>query len=219
MQNFKEYLRENEEHSLVFEVELNYSTSDMKFNLGSIHRSSEIRMFLDDFGALIKEDYPQSKTNFFPSEGNLYSTIPITKNETLQFFEDFKFTVLSKAHSFIDEKTIFLTDHTILVEREIPEWCKLTYPSFVFTAENSPITDFHNVHKHIQATSSITIVKAERIKSSVLGFMLMPELETIYRSNICEWVKIINRHLKGERDILDCQEEFITKGLKEYAKL
>jgi len=32
-------------------------------------------------------------------------------------------------------------------------------------------------------------------------------------------LKIINKHLLSERDILDCQEDLITAGLKEYAKL
>jgi hypothetical protein len=30
---------------------------------------------------------------------------------------------------------------------------------------------------------------------------------------------IFNKHLEGERDIIDCQEELITSGLKNYAKL
>jgi hypothetical protein len=34
--------------------------------------------------------------------------------------------------------------------------------------------------------------------------------------NVCE---IVNKHLQKDKDILECQEELITNGLKEYAKL
>ena len=53
----------------------------------------------------------------------------------------------------------------------------------------------------------------------MLGLMLVKGLQEI-EFNIKEEIeKIFNRHLKGERDILDCQEELITKRFKEYAKL
>jgi hypothetical protein len=34
-----------------------------------------------------------------------------------------------------------------------------------------------------------------------------------------EWAEIIENHLVADRDILECQEELIDKGFKEYAKL
>ena len=53
----------------------------------------------------------------------------------------------------------------------------------------------------------------------MLGLMLVKGLQEI-EFNIKEEIeKIFNRHLQGDKDILDCQEQLITEGFKEYAKL
>lgn len=63
------------------------------------------------------------------------------------------------------------------------------------------------------------------IKSNILGIMLIKNLKNIefmFKTKTNEYEEIeniINRHLKSDRDILECQEELIDKGFKQYAKL
>jgi hypothetical protein len=68
-------------------------------------------------------------------------------------------------------------------------------------------------------------------KSHLLSLMTLPEFKTLrIGSSIDSTIKsqegykifdravrVINNHLQGERDVLDCQEQLITEGLKEYA--
>jgi (2Fe-2S) ferredoxin len=55
----------------------------------------------------------------------------------------------------------------------------------------------------------------------MLCILLIKDLKIIHFKNIDneDAGVIIQRHLTGDRDILECQEELITNGLKEYAKL
>jgi hypothetical protein len=56
------------------------------------------------------------------------------------------------------------------------------------------------------------------ITSHILGVLLIEGCELI----ILDYPKvhnIINKHLKGDRDVFACQEELIEAGFDEYAKL
>lgn len=58
------------------------------------------------------------------------------------------------------------------------------------------------------------------IKSNMLGIILIKELKliTFFRS-IKKIQDIFNDQLSGDRDIIECREELIQAGYKEYAKL
>lgn len=100
------------------------------------------------------------------------------------------------------------------------------------------ITSFANVHKHIKEVGinsnwkpSISIPL--ETKSALLGFLLIKGLKLIWE----DWYYdnkdlmkpkyqplknaafIVQKHLAGDRDVLECQEELIKAGLKEYARL
>jgi hypothetical protein len=59
----------------------------------------------------------------------------------------------------------------------------------------------------------------------MLSFLLVKGLEIINGRGLAKFdpnynaIKIVNKHLQNERDILECQEELISNGQKEYAKL
>lgn len=68
------------------------------------------------------------------------------------------------------------------------------------------------------------------IKSNILGLLLVKELSWVYVSTEKKFIRcscnsepfdIVNIHLHStvERDILECQEELITKNYQSYAKL
>lgn len=61
------------------------------------------------------------------------------------------------------------------------------------------------------------------IESNVLGLILIKNLEKFsfedFKGEVHPVQNIINKHLKGSRDVLECQEELIENGYKQYAKL
>lgn len=56
------------------------------------------------------------------------------------------------------------------------------------------------------------------IKSNVLGILLIKNCKEIDIDNK-KVQKIINKYLTEDRDILECREELVQAGFKEYAKL
>ena len=97
-------------------------------------------------------------------------------------------------------------------------------PKFVggfFNCSSTKITSLKGIGKNYlkEVKDYIGFLSCRELKSNMLGLLLVKGLQEI-EFNIKEEIeKIFNRHLTGERDILDCQEELITKGFKEYAKL
>ena len=89
-----------------------------------------------------------------------------------------------------------------------------------FGCSDTKITSLKGIGKNYlkEINSNMFLNGCNELKSSMLGLMLVKELPRIYFDNK-EVQDIFNRHLKGDKDILDCQEELITKGFKEYAKL
>ena len=62
------------------------------------------------------------------------------------------------------------------------------------------------------------------IKSHILGLMLIPELQgIIFREeegkDLRQACRIINMHLKADRDVWKCQEELMDNDLHEFAQL
>jgi hypothetical protein len=61
------------------------------------------------------------------------------------------------------------------------------------------------------------------LNSSILGILLIQKLESFrFYSKSVDYLKvstIINKHLKGERDLISCKEELMAAGFKELAKL
>jgi hypothetical protein len=85
----------------------------------------------------------------------------------------------------------------------------------------SPFKSFHNIHKYIkEIDNKIEIMNV--VEECLLGFLNIKGNFSI----ICtvhgkerDAIDILNKHLSDDKDILDTQEELITKGFKEYAKL
>lgn len=83
------------------------------------------------------------------------------------------------------------------------------------------INSYQNVHKHIGWIGSVIEI-TEYVKSNILGFALIEgNFSIVCGADANEQLKeamFILNNSRGE-DMLDIQEEMITKGLKEYAKL
>lgn len=109
---------------------------------------------------------------------------------------------------------------SFVISTEVPDFkIKCKYMSFDLIL---PERSFHNVHKMIECEELTFTGNLLNIKDSALGLLLIKGLTHLdfgMRNKSIPWVEIIFRHFKGDRDVLECQEELIEKGFKNYAKL
>jgi hypothetical protein len=104
----------------------------------------------------------------------------------------------------------------------------------VLSINSIGVNNFTNANKYINAETIVfdNIDPLGRrvpikIASNVLSFLKIPKLQHIHikqfakdeGNEIDQVFSILNKHLQNDKDILECQEELITNGFKEYAKL
>ena len=100
------------------------------------------------------------------------------------------------------------------------------YPPFKLDCEYvyiwcKPNMKLTNIDKLIKG-DEITFNRCETIVGNVLSLLRIKHDSLFLFSNtkpVPEWIPIVTSHLKGNKDILDCQDELIDAGFKEYAKL
>jgi hypothetical protein len=111
------------------------------------------------------------------------------------------------------------------------DFCYITYGLPEFNVDTSskiylgidgvsaPPSSLHNIHKIISGECLIIDVP-RRIKDSVLGLLLIKKLGKLEEGRfIDKWCGIVIKHFYTDKDVLECQEELITKGFRQYAKL
>lgn len=84
--------------------------------------------------------------------------------------------------------------------------------------DGNQITSLHNIHKmikHIKVDASFT---NNQIRSSVLGLLLIDGLQDVYLDNK-KVEAIINKYLKGDKDVDACKKELIENGFDDFAQL
>ena len=93
-----------------------------------------------------------------------------------------------------------------------------------FIANNCKLESLHNIHKHIDYiglekgfTVDFDLVD-NPIKSHVLGLLKIKGNFTVKMSNV-KVKKIINKYLRGNRNMLECQHELIDAGFEDFAQL
>jgi hypothetical protein len=86
------------------------------------------------------------------------------------------------------------------------------------------VSNLSGIHKIVKKIGGAFTIP-NTVTSSVLGLLMIPFWEIKVSmtaipvgSKLPKVVEIVNRHSK-ERDVLECQEELISAGFKEYAKL
>ena len=94
-----------------------------------------------------------------------------------------------------------------------------------FNCSNNKLTSLQGIHKLFKdgyIDGSFVAIE-NKITSHVLGLVLIPKLKRVSFGvdvgELSEVSKIINKHLQGDRDVIDCQQELIEAGLKAYAQL
>ena len=97
-------------------------------------------------------------------------------------------------------------------------------PSFIggdFFCYNNKLTSLHNIHKIIKHIGGRAFFNNCPITECILGLLLIDELEFVGFSHGAneELQTIMNKHLKGDRDLFACQEELIENGFEDLAQL
>jgi hypothetical protein len=87
-----------------------------------------------------------------------------------------------------------------------------------FYAYNNNLTSLHNIHKQIKHIGGFANFRSNPITSCVLGLLLINGLKYVHLDKTAVQ-NIINKHLKGDRDIFACQEELIEDGFEDFAQL
>jgi hypothetical protein len=88
----------------------------------------------------------------------------------------------------------------------------------VFNCSYNKLKSLAGIHKIIKEIHGIAYFRNNPIKSNVLGLMRIKGLTKVYLDNK-QVMGILNKYLKGDRDIIKCQSELLDAGLEEYAKL
>jgi hypothetical protein len=65
----------------------------------------------------------------------------------------------------------------------------------------------------------INLSGCEKLSSQMLGLMLVKNLQEIRFDVNKDLESIFNNHLSGNKDMMDCKEDLMNAGYKEYAKL
>jgi hypothetical protein len=109
----------------------------------------------------------------------------------------------------------------LYIYNKLPESTKIiTHNQAVIFNNFKTLMTLKNINKHIEC-KKIVFNYPKNIIGNALSLLLIKNLEIISVSfgGHPPWLRIINKHLTLDKDVLECQEELITNGLKEYAKL
>ena len=82
---------------------------------------------------------------------------------------------------------------------------------------NNKLESLANIHKHFKTINKMLYISFNPIKSNILGILLIKSLSGLYIDGAP--FNILRKHLKGDKDVLECQEEMISAGYKEFARL
>jgi hypothetical protein len=91
-------------------------------------------------------------------------------------------------------------------------------------AHSNKFTSLEGIHLQIKSIGyhkagwSVARFDVNPIISHVLGLLLIDNLSAVALDNKLV-ADIINKYLKGSRDVIDCQNELMDAGLDEYAQL
>ena len=87
-----------------------------------------------------------------------------------------------------------------------------------FYCFNNKLTSLAGIHKIIKEIHGVADFYDNPIESNVLGLMRIKGLTKVYLDNR-QVMDILNKYLRGDRDIIKCQSELQDAGFEEFAKL
>jgi hypothetical protein len=122
----------------------------------------------------------------------------------------------------IVSRVLSLRDNKLLDINHLPSLVETMY------LDNTDITNLKGIGRdYIKSAQYISLVNCPDLKSNILGLLSVKNLEhlashTSFKPDanveLDSVIRIIRKHLET-KDILECQEELIEAGFKEFAKL
>lgn len=89
-----------------------------------------------------------------------------------------------------------------------------------FYCTGNNLTSLKDIHKIITNIKGEFYCQGNRIKSHVLGLLLIDGITEICGGKNDEWCDILNKYLgMGRKGLLDCQNDLIEVGLEEFAQI
>jgi hypothetical protein len=88
---------------------------------------------------------------------------------------------------------------------------------YIVRCDKLSFTNIHNC-----SLNNLEKIYVDELLSNILGLVLLPKLKDVltYASNKDFTLhSLVNKHLQGEKDVLEFQEELITNGYRHFAKL
>lgn len=162
--------------------------------------------------SLIRE---QVETNYFTS--GLLSQIDILYSDYMLFeLNIFNTEFLNFAGIIYNSKELRLTDNYFL-ENFCGYSNNILQKMYIVRCDK---LSFNNIHTC--SLNNLENIYVDELLSNILGFVLLPKLKDVftYTSNKdFSLYNLVNKHLQGEKDLLEFQEELITNGYKHLAKL
>jgi hypothetical protein len=117
----------------------------------------------------------------------------------------------------------YIADNNFLTDvKFLPKSIGVTSSNNIYIHDNQIVT-LEGIQKTSFNKSNGTVVLyGNPIKSNILGLLLVKNMSNIQfnKEDIgAQALQIVQQNLLKNKDILECQEELIEAGLKEYAKL
>ena len=220
MQNFKQFLKENEEldadntEGVLEELISKVPLGGNSFNYGLTSRNPvKVRIFgkLTIYSTFLED-------GVFPVPLDITSNITVNAKE-LSSFKNFPNKIAARSFS-----TAFQSLQTCPLVTSLEGFANEVDGDVYFG--KFPNLSLEGIGKKYLKIIKGTLTINSHYKGPLLGLFLINYLDDFYREvsddnsrELLDALRIIRRNFNGEKDILDCQEELITKGFKEYAKL
>jgi len=219
MQNFKEYLQSSKEKypTLVINFDRHDNNKDDIENLDDVITS------LNELGfpKTIELDINDKKSRRCIARLELSKSY--SEQELFKICHDY-INYLEKISDIKFDKASNDWYPCIVIRDTLPKGLVLGTKKCVLNFDDANNVSLSGFHKQITEFERLAIYSCNKITSGILSLLLTKNHETIFfnstiNKNSLGWVSIIEEALKNNTDILDVQEELISKGFQQLAKL
>jgi hypothetical protein len=207
MQSFKQYLTEGQTNKLTLIIGL---TLENDITAETFTKAEQI----------IKNEFPKIKLFLNLTKDSITIDVLEMKSSDCNTpnLENISEKIISEV-KYCGENMKFKIEEHIYVQlsSEGVPTAPISFEEIVLDAnKNDTLT---GIEKNIKAFT-LYLRQCEHISGGVLSLLKMTDVTEVYLEGTnCGWMEIVQKHLDGDGDILECQEELIEAGFKEYAKL
>jgi hypothetical protein len=226
MQNFKSFLLKEEENHNPKNHDLSLAINcDSKIYTPEIvedyENTYDIELTEKEMCNELSELMPNKKIDCYFAN-TLIVSVDIDKSEkniTLEYqnkiTKEVEDNLNKMLHSIMQTKVV---TSSLLIREQLPEDIKIQANIADLYLPWAKPFSLSGFDKQLLSCRILNIKFPEKIIGGTLSLLKIKDLHTINCDISPEWLNIIKKHLTS-KDILECQEELITNGFREYAKL